>query len=81
MVSIESLIATVVGPLIAHPEELTIRIEESDEFLEYHLVLNPADIGRVIGRKGRTISAIRTIVYSVPTQGKKTRIIIDENAE
>ncbi|MXI72522.1 nucleotide pyrophosphohydrolase [Mycobacterium tuberculosis] len=28
--------------------------------------------------KGRTISAIRTIVYSVPTEDKKVRIVIDE---
>ncbi|MDU2905904.1 MAG: RNA-binding protein KphA, partial [Streptococcus mitis] len=27
---------------------------------------------------GRTISAIRTIVYSVPTEDKKVRIVIDE---
>ena len=32
----------------------------------------------MIGRKGRTISAIRTIVYSVPTEDKKVRIVIDE---
>ncbi|MBF0845355.1 KH domain-containing protein, partial [Streptococcus danieliae] len=35
-------------------------------------------VGRVIGRKGRTISAIRTIVYSVPIDSKKVRIVIDE---
>ena len=45
---------------------------------EYHLDLDPSDVGRVIGRKGRTISAIRTIVYSVPTEDKKVRIVIDE---
>ena len=49
-----------------------------EEFLEYHLDLDPSDVGRVIGRKGRTISAIRTIVYSVPTEDKKVRIVIDE---
>ena len=43
-----------------------------------HLDLDPSDVGRVIGRKGRTISAIRTIVYSVPTEDKKVRIVIDE---
>ena len=36
-------------------------------------------LGRVIGRKGRTISAIRTIVYSVQLKTKKVRIVIDEN--
>ncbi|WP_153057963.1 KH domain-containing protein, partial [Streptococcus suis] len=44
----------------------------------YHLDLDKSDIGRIIGKKGRTISAIRTIVYSVPTSDKKVRLVIDE---
>ena len=64
--------------LIASPDQLTIKIFDGPEFLEYHLDLAPADIGRVIGKKGRTITAIRAIVYSVPTQGKKVRLVIDE---
>ncbi|MET3558299.1 putative RNA-binding protein YlqC (UPF0109 family) [Streptococcus rupicaprae] len=75
---IEDLIIAIVKPLISHPDKLTLRIEDTPEFLEYHLDLDPSDIGRVIGRKGRTISAIRTIVYSVPTDGKKVRLVIDE---
>ncbi|BDD38769.1 MULTISPECIES: KH domain-containing protein [Streptococcus] len=75
---IENLIIAIVKPLISQPESLTIKIVDTPEFLEYHLDLDPSDIGRIIGRKGRTISAIRTIVYSVPTSGKKVRLVIDE---
>lgn len=75
---IEHLIIAIVKPLISQPEKLTIKIVDTPEFLEYHLDLDQSDIGRVIGRKGRTISAIRTIVYSVPTSDKKVRLVIDE---
>ncbi|HEL1586629.1 TPA: KH domain-containing protein [Streptococcus suis] len=75
---IENLIISIVKPLISQPESLTIKIEDTPEFLEYHLDLDQSDIGRVIGKKGRTISAIRTIVYSVPTSDKKVRLVIDE---
>lgn len=78
MDTIENLIIAIVKPLISHPDQLTIRIEDTPEFLEYHLDLHASDVGRVIGRKGRTISAIRTIVYSVPIDSKKVRIVIDE---
>ena len=78
MDTIENLIIAIVKPLISQPDALTIKIEDTPEFLEYHLDLDPSDVGRVIGRKGRTISAIRTIVYSVPTEDKKVRIVIDE---
>ena len=75
---IENLIIAIVKPLISQPENLTIKIVDTPEFLEYHLDLDKSDIGRVIGKKGRTISAIRTIVYSVPTSDKKVRLVIDE---
>ncbi|BCP57731.1 KH domain-containing protein [Streptococcus suis] len=75
---IENLIIAIVKPLISQPENLTIKIVDTPEFLEYHLDLDQSDIGRVIGKKGRTISAIRTIVYSVPTSDKKVRLVIDE---
>ncbi|HEM4703717.1 TPA: KH domain-containing protein [Streptococcus suis] len=75
---IENLIIAIVKPLISQPDSLTIKIVDTPEFLEYHLNLDQSDIGRIIGRKGRTISAIRTIVYSVPTSDKKVRLVIDE---
>lgn len=75
---IENLIIAIVKPLISQPKNLTIKIVDTPEFLEYHLDLEQSDIGRVIGKKGRTISAIRTIVYSVPTSDKKVRLVIDE---
>ncbi|CYX25419.1 RNA-binding protein [Streptococcus suis] len=75
---IENLIIAIVKPLISQPDSLTIKIVDAPEFLEYHLDLDQSDIGRIIGRKGRTISAIRTIVYSVPTSDKKVRLVIDE---
>ncbi|HEP1844197.1 TPA: KH domain-containing protein [Streptococcus suis] len=75
---IENLIIAIVKPLISQPENLTIKIVDTPEFLEYHLDLDKSDIGRIIGKKGRTISAIRTIVYSVPTSDKKVRLVIDE---
>ena len=75
---IENLIIAIVKPLISQPDSLTIKIVDTPEFLEYHLDLDQSDIGRIIGRKGRTISAFRTIVYSVPTSDKKVRLVSDE---
>ena len=75
---IENLIIAIGTPLISQPDSCTIKIVDTPEFLEYHLDLDKSDIGRIIGKKGRTISAIRTIVYSVPTSDKKVRLVIDE---
>lgn len=81
MANINQLIRTIVEPLIEFPEELAIEEVDTDEFYEYHLFLNPEDIGRVIGKKGRVARAIRTIVYSVRTNNRKrTRLVIVDEA-
>lgn len=80
MPSIDALITAIVVPLIAHPEEFGIEIVETPEFTEYHLKLNPSDVGKVIGKKGRVARAIRTIVYGVNVQGqKRARLVIPNN--
>ena len=82
MVNIEALITAIVKPLLDHPEDFGGEQVETDDFMEYHLRLNPQDVGRVIGKKGRVARAIRTIVYSVKTRGRKrSRIVIADHAE
>ncbi len=82
MPNIEKLIRTMVEPIIQYPEDFVIEIKDTDEFKEYHLLLNPEDIGRVIGRKGRVIRAIRTIVYSIRNKNeKRSRIVVQDEVE
>lgn len=82
MPNIEALIKSIVEPLVEHPEEFTIEIVDTDDFTEYHLQLHPEDIGRVIGKKGRVVRAIRTIVYSVRIRNqKRARIVIANESE
>lgn len=81
MTNIESLIMTIVTPLVEHPEDVRIEMVDTEEFMEYHLHLNPEDVGRVIGRKGRVARAIRTIVYGARTEGKRVRLMIADNNE
>ena len=71
MPDIEALIKTIVEPLIDNPNEFSVDIVETEDFIEYHLNLHPDDIGRVIGRKGRVVRAIRTIIYSIRQRGSK----------
>lgn len=79
MTDVKELVLTIVRPLVSHPEQVKLEIEESDSFLEYNLSVSPEDIGRVIGKQGRVAKAIRTIVYSVRLDNsKKVRLnIID----
>lgn len=71
MTDVKELVLTIVRPLVSHPEQIELDVNESDEFIEYNLSVHPEDIGRIIGKQGRVAKAIRTIVYSVRIQGPK----------
>lgn len=80
MADVKDLVLSIVRPLVAYPEQVTLSVTESNEFLEYNLSVHPDDIGRIIGKQGRVAKAIRTIVYSVRVPGpKKVRLnIVDD---
>lgn len=82
MPNIEALITTMVKPIIEYPDQMQIRVVETEEFKEFHLDLHPEDVGRVIGRKGRVIRAIRTIVYSIRNRNeKRSRIVVKDESQ
>lgn len=78
MPDISELILAMVKPLVVHEDKIALDIQETNEFLEYHLTVDPEDVGRVIGKQGRVARAIRTIVYSVRTRNsKRVRLVIE----
>lgn len=56
------MIKYVVGSLVEHPDE--VRIEERSQRDEtvFEVTVNPEDRGRVIGKSGQTIHALRSLV-------------------
>ena len=74
-----SLIENLIRPLIQHQEDLRIKeFPSEDEYILFQVMVNKEDIGRVIGKQGKTANAIRTIAYAVGSKNrKKIRINID----
>ena len=52
----------VVKGLVQKPEEITVSPVERNGVTVYELRMNPADVGRIIGREGVTINAIRSLL-------------------
>ncbi|MFA5719507.1 MAG: KH domain-containing protein [Acholeplasmataceae bacterium] len=74
----ENLIKNIVTPLVVHPNDVLVKTLSSDEEINIQVLVNEADLGRVIGKGGRIASAIRTIVYAgASKEGKHVRIDID----
>ena len=51
----------VTGWLVDHPEEVAISEVEGERGLVLEISVNPEDIGKIIGRQGRIIRALRTV--------------------
>lgn len=68
------LVDTVVSPLLDSPEELEINAHEEDGTVVIELRVDPSDAGKVIGRQGRIIKAIRTLARAAAS---KSNVMVD----
>ena len=60
----QSFLEYVVKGLVAHPDAVTITPVEREGKTVYDLRLHPQDVGRVIGRQGMTINAVRSLLLA-----------------
>jgi predicted RNA-binding protein YlqC (UPF0109 family) len=75
----KELIEFIVKALVDDPSEVNITEITGDKITLYELRVAKSDIGKVIGKRGRTAGAIRTIINAVSTkQGKRAELEIIE---
>ena len=75
----KAFIEYVAKALVDHPEEVEVREIDGERAVIFELRLNQTDIGKVIGKSGRTITAIRTLLTSAAAkQGKRAMLEIIE---
>ena len=66
---ISGLVETVVRPLIEFEDDFEISAyEESGNTIVVELRVNDADAGKVIGRTGRIVKAVRTVARAAASQ-------------
>ena len=65
--------------LVDNPDDVLVtEIERSGE-ITYRLSLHPADIGLIIGKGGRTIGAIRSLINTASRDGDRLAVEVVEN--
>jgi len=64
-ISVGELIKLIACALVDKPEEVSVKVisREADTLIE--LRVDPAEVGRVIGKQGRTARSLRTILSAV----------------
>lgn len=75
----KELIITVARALVDNPDQVEVSERYEEDNIIYELKVAPVDLGKVIGKKGRTAKAIRTLIAaSGMRSGKRTRLKILE---
>jgi Predicted RNA-binding protein (contains KH domain) len=60
----QAFLEYVVKGLVEHPEGVSVTPVEREGTTVYELRLDPQDVGKVIGRQGMTINAIRSLLLA-----------------
>ena len=64
--------------IATHPEDIRVEAFEGDELIEIILYANQADIGKLIGKEGKMIGAIKTVISGCKAKdGKSYRINVE----
>ena len=78
--AIQEFLEYVVVQLIQHPEEASVLHDSDGERHLYRIRLHPEDAGRVIGRNGKTIGAIRSLaIASAQKHGIRVDVELEDD--
>ena len=72
----KDLLAEIARQLVDFPDEVKVNEINSEQTIIIELSVAKQDVGKIIGKKGRNIAAIRTIMNAASTKLHK-RIIIE----
>jgi predicted RNA-binding protein YlqC (UPF0109 family) len=71
----KELLGALARAIVDHPEAVSVQEHEDDGTLVLELAVAPDDVGKVIGRQGRIIKAIRQVVKAAAArEGRRVAV-------
>jgi predicted RNA-binding protein YlqC (UPF0109 family) len=74
--TVKDLLEQIAKALVDNPDEVSVRVIEGEETTILELRVAQSDIGKIIGKQGRTVQSIRRILVAAGMKSKK-RFILD----
>ncbi|MBT5764400.1 MAG: KH domain-containing protein [Nitrospina sp.] len=71
----KNLVMTMVKALVDKPEEVDLKEVEGEKTTVLELRVAKEDLGKVIGKQGKTAKAMRTILNATATKLKKRAVL------
>jgi predicted RNA-binding protein YlqC (UPF0109 family) len=67
----KELVEAIAKALVDNPDQVQVRAVEGEQVTVLEVRVHPSDLGKVIGRQGRTAKAIRTLLGAAGMKVKK----------
>jgi uncharacterized protein len=67
----KELVEEIAKALVDHPEDVRVNAVDGEQVTVLELRVHPEDLGKVIGRQGRTVKSIRTLLGAAGMKLKK----------
>lgn len=71
----KELIKYIVQALVDHPEQVEVNETSGEQTLVIELKVAKDDLGKVIGKQGRTARAMRVLLAAASTRQKKRTVL------
>tara|TARA_B100000700_G_scaffold288702_1_gene345448 strand:- start:282 stop:515 length:234 start_codon:yes stop_codon:yes gene_type:complete len=73
----KDVLISVVKAIVDKPDEVTLDVTESENTQIYELRVGDGDVGKVIGKQGKNVSAIRTLLSAATAKEGGKRAILE----
>ena len=73
----KDVLMDMVKAIVDKPDEVSIEVTESENTQIYELRVGEGDVGKVIGKKGKNVGAIRTILSAATAKEGGKRAILE----
>jgi predicted RNA-binding protein YlqC (UPF0109 family) len=74
---VRDLVEYLAKALVDRPDEVTVEeFEEDDGTIVFELTVAEDEVGKVIGRNGRTVNALRTVIRASAVRHNR-RVLVD----
>lgn len=72
---LRDLVLFLARALVEHPDQVAVEEIQEPDAVVYELKVAESDLGRVIGRQGRTAKALRTVLSAASAKMKRRAIL------
>ncbi len=74
---LKDLLEGMIKAIVDKPDEVEINLTESENTLIYELKVGEGDVGKVIGKKGKNVGSVRTLLAAATAKAGGKRALLE----